>query len=354
MNDATEGTWHLHRGDGREVYGQWPRPATIVSDGAYGVGGFPGDPRTPGGLRDWYAPHVEAWSGSANLASTLWFWNTEVGWANVHPLLLEHGWSYEFTCVWNKGVGHIAGNVNSLTVRQFPVVTEVCVFYTREPRLRGPEGMIHAKEWLLNEWKRSGLPLYLANEACGVRNAATRKYFDQGWLWYWPPPEMMGKLVEYANEHGRPDGRPYYSLDGIKPVTSKEWAQMRSVWHHEHGVTNVWELAALRGTERVKGSLQRAAPRVYRPTALASSHLNQKPLKFMRRIISASTNRGDVVWEPFGGLCSATVAAVELGRNGYAAELDPLFQDLATDRLKQTEFLTANSLIDLDDLYNES
>lgn len=125
MNDTAAGTWHLHRGDGLDVYNEWPTPGTIVSDGAYGVGGFPGDPRTPEGLRDWYAPHVEAWSSNASLATTLWFWNTEVGWANVHPLLVENGWKYEFTNVWNKGVGHVAGNVNSLTIRRFPVVTEV-------------------------------------------------------------------------------------------------------------------------------------------------------------------------------------------------------------------------------------
>lgn len=49
-----------------------------------------------------------------------------------------------------------------------------------------------------------------------------------------------------------------------------------------------------------------------------------------------------------------TVAAVELGTNGYAAEVEPLFQDLALARLKQAELSTANSMIDLDDLYNES
>lgn len=54
----------------------------------------------------------------------------------------------------------------------------------------------------------------------------------------------------------------------------------------------------------------------------------------MRRIISAATIPGDVVWEPFGGLCSALVAAVELRRDGYAAELVEHFADLAVERLK--------------------
>jgi hypothetical protein len=30
-----------------------------------------------------------------------------------------------------RGVAHIAGNVNGRTIRRFPVVTEVCVFYQR-------------------------------------------------------------------------------------------------------------------------------------------------------------------------------------------------------------------------------
>jgi hypothetical protein len=338
------GEFTLHQGDGLDAYNDWPTPATIVSDGAYGVGGFPGDPRTPEGLADWYRPHVEAWSESANPATILWFWNTEVGWANIHSLLVENGWKYEFTNTWDKGVAHVAGNVNSQTIRRFPVVTEVCVFYTREPRFPlqpGSGELVHAKQWLLQEWKRTGLPRREANAACGVKDAATRKYFDQGWLWYWPPSDVMEMLVEYANANGDPSGRPYYSLDGVKPVNAKEWAAMRSVWNHEHGVTNVWDLPALHGKERYKGSMVRSAPRVHNPSALSSSHLNQKPLKLMKRIVQACTVPGDIVWEPFGGLCSATVAALELSRNGFAAEIDSGFAEIAGERLRAAQALAS-------------
>jgi DNA modification methylase len=51
------------------------------------------------------------------------------------------------------------------------------------------------------------------------------------------------------------------------------------------------------------------------------------------RKIEAVTEPGDVVWEPFGGLCSASVAAVALGRRAFAAETDPAFADLAAGRL---------------------
>ena len=342
MNQPHLGTWSVHDGDAMDAYAAWPTPSTIVSDGAYGVGGFPGDPRTPEGLADWYLPHVEAWSKSASLATTLWFWNTEVGWANVHPVLVANGWKYESLNIWDKGIAHIAGNTNSAKTKRFPVVTEVCAFYTREPRFEFPSGsgtLAHAKVWLLQEWKRTGLPIRTANEACGVKDAATRKYFDQGWLWYWPPAEVMEKLVAYANEHGRPEGRPYYSVDGVAPVTMSEWTSFRSIWNYEHGITNVWSEPALRGAERIKGSMKRAAPRVYTPTHMSSSHLNQKPLKFMRRIVGACTRPGDVVWEPFGGTCSATVAAVELARRGFAAEQVPDFYEIAQFRLSQVEAL---------------
>ena len=326
--------WSVFRGDALDAYDKWPAPSAIVSDGAYGIGGFPGDPRTADGLADWYRPHIESWAKHARPSATLWFWNTEIGWATVHPVLAEHGWEYVQSIVWDKGIGHIAGNVNGDTIRRFPVVTELCVFYRRRLVFPTHEGLVHAKQWLRHEWQRAGLPLHRANEACGVANAATRKYLTQDWLWYFPPAPMVARLASYANRHGSPAGTPYYSLDGIAPVTAEEWADLRDSWNHTHGLTNVWSAPPLNGQERYKGNGVRSAPRVHRPGRNATVHLNQKPLEFMRRIITAATRPGGVVWEPFGGLCSAVVAAVTSGRNGYAAEPIERFADLATERIR--------------------
>lgn len=324
----------LHKGDALDAYSDWAVPATIISDGAYGVRGFHGDTIGPDGLVEWYKPHVEVWSRAAHPATTLWFWNTEVGWATVHPLIAAHGWDYVQTVTWDKGIAHIAGNVNGKTIRRFPVVTEICVLYQRRLELPGPSGPLPVQQWIRSEWQRSGIPLYKANEACGIRNAATRKYLTQDWLWYWPPGAMMDCLATYANEHGASSGLPYFSLDGKAHVTAREWDSLRYSWKHTHGLTNVWSRPPLHDGERLKGTLRRAAPRVYMPTGGSAAHLNQKPLEFMERILYAVTKTDDAVWEPFGGLASASVAAVALGRKPYVAEIDDQFAQLAEERLQ--------------------
>lgn len=145
---------------------------------------------------------------------------------------------------------------------------------------------------------------------------------------------MMEKLADYANKHGAASGWPYFSLDGEMPVTAKEWDMLRHKWRHVHGVTNVWSRPPLHDAERLKGTLRRAAPRVHKPTRGSAAHLNQKPLEFMERILRAVTDEGDVVWEPFGGLATASVAAVSLGRRAFVGEIDPTFADLAEERLR--------------------
>lgn len=306
--------WHdeyvtLCYGDALKHYPRWDTPTSIVSDGGYGVLGFEGDTSDHLGLPDWYEPHIAAWARYATPQTTLWFWNSEIGWAAVHPILERHGWRYMNANIWDKGKGHIAGNVNTALIRRFPVVTEVCVQYVLEARIGG----LPLKQWLLQEWRRSGLPLRKANEACGVADAAVRKYLDQGHLWYFPPPDRFQMLVDYANKHGDPAGRPYFSRGGNRPMTGDEWLHLRSKFNCPHGVTNVWARNPLRDDERIKVNNGRAV------------HLNQKPLDLLRRIIEASTDPGDVVWEPFGGTFSASFAAENLKRRAFASEIDPTY-----------------------------
>ncbi len=311
---------NLFLGDSLEYYCKWESPIAIISDGGYGILGFEGDTTDHLSLPEWYEPHIKIWSKKATPQTTLWFWNSEIGWASVHPILERYGWRYVNCNVWNKGKGHIAGNVNTRKIRRFPVVTELCVQYVFESRIDG----LVLRDWLRREWKRTGLPFRMANEACGVKDAAVRKYLDKGYLWYFPPLEMFEKLSKYANKYGKKEGKPYFSRNGKTPMKVCEWAQMRANFHCPHGYTNVWERTALRGKERIK------APKCNSKSA----HLNQKPLDLMKLIIEASTDKGDVIWEPFGGLFSGSLAASLLGRKAYSCEIDPAYFTLGVERFR--------------------
>jgi len=316
---------NLYQGDSLDHYDKWDRPTAIISDGAYGILGFEGDTSDHMGIPDWYEPHVKKWSEAATAQTTLWFWNSEIGWAAAHPILEKYGWRYVNCNSWNKGKGHIAGNVNTSKIRRFPVVSEVCVQYVYEAKIDNQL----LRDWLRSEWKRTGLPMKRANEACGVKDAATRKYFDKGHLWYFPPPDVFEKMAIFANTHGNPDGKPYFSKDGIKPMTSLEWENMRAKFNCPHGFTNIWERGSLRGSERIK------APK----TNSKAAHLNQKPLDLMRLIIEASTSQGDVIWEPFGGLFSGSLAASMLNRKAFACELDADYFNLGLERFQNPSLL---------------
>ncbi|MBW7940010.1 MAG: site-specific DNA-methyltransferase [Candidatus Omnitrophica bacterium] len=306
--------------DVAQLYDAWEPPTVIVSDGPYGVGGFPGDPFTPDALAEWYAPHIAAWSRRSTPETTLWFWNTEIGWATVHPMLAKHGWEYRCAHVWDKGIAHIAGNANTKSLRKLPVVSEVCVQYVRKAEFPGPNGPMGMQQWLRYEWMRSGLPLSLTNQICGVKNAATRKYLTSDHLFYYPPVEAFERLCSYANEHGNPRGAPYFSIDGVRPLTGRQWDAMRAKFTCELGITNVWREPAVRGDERIKVKSK-------------AVHLNQKPLKLMELIVRLSSDKGDLVWEPFGGLCTAALASLRLERKAHAAEILPDFYDIACERL---------------------
>lgn len=321
VSDWSDDFISVQLGDSLEHYHGWDTPTVIISDGGYGVLGFEGDTSGHLDLPEWYEPHIAAWSQRATPATTLWFWNSEIGWAAVHPILEKYGWRYVNANIWNKGKGHIAGNVNTGKIRRFPVVSEMCVQYVFEARVNNLE----LKRWLLMEWKRTKLPVRRANEACGVADAATRKYLDQGHLWYYPPPDMFVKMQEYANANGDPAGRPYFSIDGRQPATADQWASLRSKFACPHGFTNVWDRPALRSSERFKvnGDSGKAI------------HLNQKPLDLTTMILKASSDEHDVVWEPFGGLFTSCIAARSIRRRAFSGEIDPTYFTYGVRRLIQ-------------------
>ena len=68
-----------------------------------------------------------------------------------------------------------------------------------------------------------------------------------------------------------------------------------------------------------------------------TDHPTQKPEKLLAKIILASTNKGDLILDPFAGSGTTAVTAKKLGRNFVAIESDEQYCLLAQKRLELAE-----------------
>ena len=74
-------------------------------------------------------------------------------------------------------------------------------------------------------------------------------------------------------------------------------------------------------------------PRVRYRMPEYEKHPSQKPLTLLERIVSASSNREDIVLDPFAGSFSTARAAANLGRKSVSVELDEEYLKIGLRRL---------------------
>jgi len=135
------------------------------------------------------------------------------------------------------------------------------------------------------------------------------------WLGHQPPANGWRYSTERMAEL-HDDGRIWY------PDTKAKRPQLKRYLNEQPGVVvgNVWT--------DISPINSRAAERLGYPT--------QKPLALLERILTASSNPGDVVLDPFCG-CGTTVdAAQKLGRRWVGIDVTTLAVDLIDARLRHT------------------
>jgi len=342
---------NTHLGDGLDIYPTLPADAytLIVSDGAYGIGGFPGDPKSPKALAAWYAPHLEAWDRLAAPSSSLYFWGLPEGCARMLPHVEDAGWRYHHRVVWHKGVASLAGKSMS-GVRGWVTASEDCYFYVREAVdisalaaagvTGGVDGIAHTslgaaagadernsvRAFICAEWRgRAGLNNQQANEACGVAEMASRHYFGPS-QWWLPTWEHYQNLAAYAAANAPEVDRPYLVTEAVwsrrgglresyealresyealreeYEALREEYEALRYPFTLPQGVTDVWTGLPVNRTGR---------------------HSCAKRDDHTERIVTASSRPGDRVLEPFGGGAPVLRACRKLGRSCDSIEIDP-------------------------------
>ncbi len=74
-------------------------------------------------------------------------------------------------------------------------------------------------------------------------------------------------------------------------------------------------------------------------------HPTQKPEDLLKRIVLASTNKGDLIVDPFTGSSTTGIAAYLLGRQFIGIDTDSKFLDLSIKRFEELDRNLKNKLI---------
>lgn len=87
----------------------------------------------------------------------------------------------------------------------------------------------------------------------------------------------------------------------------------------------VWHITSERHKNKINGKVQKLG------------HATPKPLDMIERIITASSNKGDLVVDFFVGTGTTAVAAKKLKRNFICADMDKEYTSLSRKRIKDYE-----------------
>ncbi len=143
---------------------------------------------------------------------------------------------------------------------------------------------------------------------------------DVVWRKINPMPNFRGTRFTNAHETmiwcAKSEHQKKYTFNYDAMKVMNDDVQMRSDWL----------LPICTGKERLKNDGEKA-------------HATQKPESLLHRVILSTSNKGDVVLDPFFGTGTTGVVAKRLGRNYIGIEREPDYVDLAIRRLKNTRVL---------------
>ena len=92
-------------------------------------------------------------------------------------------------------------------------------------------------------------------------------------------------------------------------------------------MTSVWNIGLCIGSERIKGDDGKKA------------HSTQKPEELLKRVILSTTNKGDIVLDPFFGTGTTGAVAKKLGRNFIGIEQEQQYINIAQKRIDSINYL---------------
>ncbi|MBD3351774.1 MAG: site-specific DNA-methyltransferase [Candidatus Lokiarchaeota archaeon] len=209
--------------------------------------------------------------------------------SHIIPRLEEIEIELKQQIIINKGMQAVSGRATK-KYKIFPNVTEIILMMIRDNKQ-------FLKPFLKNRQKEKGFSAKEINERLGVKS-------NGGGMWsiyagknvceQFPTKEKWEKLQKVLD----------FNL---------EYEKVSQTYNTIMGITNVWD------------DIDFYKEKKYHPT--------QKPLKLLRRLIKTSSNKGDIILDPFMGSGATAIASKSLGRQFIGFEISEEYCDIANKRL---------------------
>jgi len=222
------------------------------------------------------------------------------------------GVNFQGEIVWRRTASHV-------TSRRWPRLHDILLCYAKDvgtvhfmpPKVRADEGWIE-REYRFED-KRGR---YMLDNLTGAGTTDG----PSGQPWRGVDPKKIGKgrhwrYVPETLEKLDADGRIHWPTKGKYPKLKQYLKESGG-----KAVGDIWTDIGVLG--------RTSSERLGYPT--------QKPEALLERLISASSNKGDLVLDPFGGCGTAVIAAQRLGRRWIGIDITHLAINLMKRRLRNT------------------
>ena len=217
---------------------------------------------------------------------------------------MSHGVKLIMDCIFGKAnfrneiVWHYGGRGGKAVSKQFPRNGDVILFYTKSG-----ETAINKQTYTVK------IPI----KDSGYKVDTEGRYFRTS---------PRGNYTDESIQQLEKEGRIYRTSNGTIRIKYYEKSDDEFIYE-EKVIGNVWS---------------DIADAMHLPQKERTGYPTQKPLKLLERIINASSNKGDIVLDPFCGCATTCVAANNLERSWIGVDLSDKAEHFIKSRIRKESF----------------
>ncbi len=188
-----------------------------------------------------------------------------------------------------------------------------------------------------------------------LKGPAMSYFYSCKWLiWYYKNKANLGKDWGRSHEsilHFRKSKNFTFNIDNVRIPYGNHTLKYPS---HPQAKTSQYGNGCKRNdiwTPHPKGAKPKDVieiPTTCNGMGEKTPHPTQKPEELLRKILFASSNKSDVVLDPFSGSGTTLVVAEQLGRKWLGCELSEEYNNYAIKRLENVVYKTAEGWLEFD------